>query len=201
MHRWLRRDDVGLYPGHDPHQPRRCGLLHQHLHALDRVHGMHRSWLDLRRGSGVRKDWVVSPLVLGGHRDPVQRCGPYMGLGVGGHDTSSNADAGWLAGLGFGFCAVGYAVTYKSALDQRRTKGIDTSPLSIVYLAPLCNIEDLRAIINRQAGWNVGNISVPFLWSLLAKFVIPPVLLRMLIMKMSDEAFGAYSHYPSFYQG
>ena len=74
-------------------------------------------------------------------------------------------------------------------------------PLSILYETLLCDIEDLRAIINRQAGWNVGNISVPFLWSLLVKFVIPPVLLPMLIIKMSDEAFGACSDYPSFYQG
>ena len=74
-------------------------------------------------------------------------------------------------------------------------------PLSILYETLLCNIEDLRAIINRQAGWNVGNISVPFVWSLLVKFVIPPVLLPMLIIKMSDEAFGACSDYPSFYQG
>ena len=118
-----------------------------------------------------------------------------MGLGICGYDLSSNADAGWLAGLGFGFgfCRV------QERIGPQTHKG--HRPLSILYDTLLCNIEDLRAIINRQAKWNVRNFSVPFLWSLLVKFVIPPVLLLMLIIKMFDEAFGAHSDYPSFYQG
>jgi len=129
--------------------------------------------------------------------------GPYMGLGIAKYDPGMLSDGGWLAGLAFGFgiFVLGFFVTIQSAMNYRSANNIDTSYGSVLYDILLLNIEDLRSVINEQAGWGAGNVGVPILWSLLIKFVIPPVLLLMLCIKMSDEAFGAYEGYPAFYQG
>merc|ERR1711920_39292 len=42
--------------------------------------------------------------------------------------------------------------------------------------------------------------SIPFLWPLLIKFFIPPVLMIMLWLKIRSSTFGAYEGYPSYYQ-
>jgi SNF family Na+-dependent transporter len=129
--------------------------------------------------------------------------GPYLGIGIASYDYGELSDAGWLAGLAFGVTIffLGFVVTFHSAWKYRTDNNLDTNPGPIIYDICLLNIEDLRSVINEQAGWGAGNVGVPILWSLLIKFVIPPVLLLMLCIKFSDEAFGAYNDYPAFYQG
>jgi len=72
---------------------------------------------------------------------------------------------------------------------------------SVLYDLLFFNVEKLRSDLNSVCGGGAGNLSIPFAWSLLLKFFIPPVLLTMLFLKFMASSYGAYGGYPSWYQG
>lgn len=120
--------------------------------------------------------------------------GSRAGLGYGGAE-------GTAIGLvcGFFIFIVGIIAACSNArVVHPNQKKIDAR---VFYDVMFWNVESLREIFNDAAGQSKGNVSIPFVWSLLIKFVIPPVLMLNLMMVFTSSTFGTYSGYHQWYQG
>lgn len=128
--------------------------------------------------------------------------GPRVGLGYGGPEGAA-------IGMVFGFAifATGIAAAFQQAKDYATSIGGERgasmlkSRWGLLSELLFSNIEALRTKLNDEAGSAHGNISIPFIWSVLIKFLIPPLLMLFLLMKFASPAFGAYGGYPTWYQG
>lgn len=128
--------------------------------------------------------------------------GPRVGLGYGGPEGAA-------IGMVFGFAifATGIAVAFQQAKDYATSIGGERgasmlkSRWGLLSEILFSNVEALRKKLNDEAGAAHGNIPIPFIWSVLIKFLIPPLLMLFLLMKFASPAFGAYGGYPTWYQG
>jgi len=114
--------------------------------------------------------------------------GPRAGLGYGGA-------AGTAVGLVLGFFIFGCGFFF--AIRAAATH--QAKPLSVQVAKDVLfhNIEELRTEFNRE----VTGVKIPFLWSVLVKFLIPPILMMTLMMTFTSPTFGAYESYHQWYQG
>lgn len=124
--------------------------------------------------------------------------GPRVGLGYGGPEGAA-------IGVVFGFAifAAGMVVAGMQAIAHQKQAPTEATEFrgSLYYQILFSNVEDLRSKLNDEAGAKVGNFSIPFIWSVLIKFLIPPILVLFLLMKFTSSSFGAYEGYPTWYQG
>lgn len=128
---------------------------------------------------------------------------PRVGLGFG--TFSDEAWHGTLAGvLIFPIMfSAGLAIALRLAVEHQRDCGLDSSESrgALAHDLLLGNVEELRGKINQTAGHGAGNLRVPMLWSLLIKFVIPPVLMFMLQLEFVSPTYGDYEGYHAWFQG
>jgi len=102
--------------------------------------------------------------------------------------------------FGMGFAALGLMISC-SAVTQTEGK----KEGEIIWDLLFGNVEELRKEINTVVAAE-GQWQVPFVWSLLIKFFIPPVLLILICADTMAEnpdgkaKFGNYSNYPGGYQ-
>jgi len=133
---------------------------------------------------------------------------PRLGLGLGSFETFDRYGyKHWVTGTIVGILAgpllftAGVTIAVREARKHREAKSLPCDLRNVLSDLLLYNVECLRGKLNEVVGAPAGNVSIPFFWSLLVKFFIPPVMMVLLLMKIKSPAYGNYEGYPDWYQG